>query len=113
MKTKLVSLIALVVLSMTSVMAQTEKAEEFKVYGNCGMCEDRIEKAAKLVDGVSSVAWDKETKMVKVSFDESKTSVDKIQKAIAKAGHDTKKHKTKDDVYNNLPGCCKYDRMKE
>ncbi|MDX2444656.1 MAG: cation transporter [Bacteroidales bacterium] len=113
MKTKLVSLMALIVFSMTSVMAQTEKKEEFKVYGNCGMCEDRIEKAAKLVDGVSSVAWDKETKMVEVSFDESKTNVDKIQKAIAKVGHDTDKHKAKEDVYNDLPGCCKYDRVKE
>ena len=113
MKTKLVSLMALIVFSMTSVMAQTEKKEEFKVYGNCGMCEDRIEKAAKLVDGVSSVAWDKETKMVEVSFDESKTNVDKIQEAIAKVGHDTDKHKAKEDVYNDLPGCCKYDRVKE
>ena len=33
--------------------------------------------------------------------------------AIAKAGHDTDMHKAKDEVYNELPSCCKYDRTEE
>jgi periplasmic mercuric ion binding protein len=37
----------------------------------------------------------------------------KIEMAIAKAGHDTPHHKAKDEVYNELPGCCKYDRTEE
>lgn len=86
------------------------KTDTFKVSGNCGMCEKRIEKAANSVKGVSTSDWDKETKMMEVTFDDSKTDVDKIQTAIAKAGHDTGKHKAKDATYNNLPGCCKYER---
>jgi hypothetical protein len=30
--------------------------------------------------------------------------------AIADAGHDTPMHKAKDEVYEKLPACCKYDR---
>ena len=48
--------------------------------------------------------------MIEVSFDSSKTDVHKVHMAIAKAGHDTEMHKAKDETYNALPGCCKYDR---
>ena len=74
------------------------------------MCKNRIEKAAKSVDGVTTADWNQKTKILKVSFDESKTSTHKIQMAVSKVGHDTPMHKAKDDVYNALPGCCKYDR---
>ena len=95
-------------MSYSSVESKTEK---FKVYGNCGMCESRIEKAAKSVEGVSSADWDKETKMIEVTFDESKTNIDKIEKEIAAVGHDTKNYSSDDKVYSNLPGCCKYERL--
>ena len=76
------------------------------------MCETRIEKAAKSVDGILSADWDKETKMIEVTYDESKTSIDKVHKAIAEVGHDTEISKADDKVYNALPGCCHYDRPK-
>ena len=109
MKTKIVSLIALFMLGAISVFAGN-KTEKFKVYGNCGSCESRIESAAKSVDGVSKADWNKETKMMEVTFDDSKTDVHKVHMAIAKAGHDTQMHKATDEAYNKLPGCCKYDR---
>jgi len=112
MKTKVFSLIAMFVLGTFTVFAG-EKTEKFKVKGNCGMCEKRIEKAANAVDGVQNADWDKESKMMVVKFDDAKTSTDNIEKAIAKAGHDTPHHKAKDEVYEELPGCCKYDRTEE
>lgn len=109
MKTKVLSLVVMFVFGTFMVFAGN-KTEKFKVKGNCGMCEKRIEKAALSVDGVSKADWDKETKKMAVVFDDSKTDVHKVHMAIAKAGHDTKMHKAKDEVYNKLPGCCKYDR---
>ena len=53
------------------------------------MCEARIEKAAKSVEGVSKADWNKDTKMMEVTFDDAKTNVDKVETAIAKVGHDT------------------------
>lgn len=96
-------------MSLGSVFAQ-KNAEKFKVSGNCGMCETRIEKAALAVDGVSVADWNKESKMIDVTFDSSKTDIHKVHMAIAKAGHDTQMHKAKDEVYNMLPGCCQYER---
>ena len=86
------------------------KTEKFKVYGNCSMCEKRIETAAKSIDGVTSADWNKETKMIEVTFDDAKTDIHKVHMAIAKAGHDTEMHKATDEAYNSLPGCCKYER---
>ncbi len=110
MKTKaMLTMTVIAFLGITTAFGQT-KTEKFKVYGNCGMCETRIEKAANSVDGVTSADWDQKTKMVEVKLDESKTDVHKVHLAIAKVGHDTEMHKAKDEVYNKLPGCCKYDR---
>jgi copper chaperone CopZ len=109
MKTKVLSLVSMFLLGTCMVFAQI-KTEKFEVKGNCGMCETRIEKAAKSVDGVTKVDWVQETKMLTVAFDSTKTNVHKVQMAIAKAGHDTPMHKATDEAYNALPGCCKYDR---
>ena len=81
------------------------------VAGNCGMCEARITKAAKGVNGVSDISWNKDTKMMKVSFDGGTTNLSEIEIAIAKVGHDTKNHKAKEVVYDELPACCHYERI--
>ncbi|MFU8842338.1 MAG: heavy-metal-associated domain-containing protein [Bacteroidales bacterium] len=88
---------------------QQPGTSEFKVYGNCGMCKARIEKAAK-TDGVTSAVWDKDTKILKVKYQPSKIRVATIHKNIAEAGHDTEKEKASDETYNSLPACCHYKR---
>ncbi len=110
MKTRILSAITILVLGLSTVMGQNEKKESFEVAGNCGMCKTRIEKAAKSVDGVSAANWDKETKMIEVTFD-PKVDIHQVHMAIANAGHDTRLHKASDEVYDDLPGCCHYERM--
>ena len=83
------------------------KTETLKVQGNCGMCETRIEKAAKL-DGVSKAEWNSETKVLTVTYDPAKTNLDQIGKKVAAVGHDNEKGKAEDKTYNSLPACCKY-----
>lgn len=111
MKTKMLSLIALMLFSMTTLTAQTEKKEKYLVAGNCGLCKNRIETAAKSVEGVSAAEWNEETKMLEVSYDSSKANIHQIHMAVAKAGHDTKMHKASDEAYDKLPACCKYERL--
>jgi Cu(I)/Ag(I) efflux system membrane fusion protein len=82
-----------------------------KVAGSCGMCKDRIEKAALSVGGVISANWDEKSQVVHLNFDPQKTNSNEIQKTIAKAGHDTEKYKAPDSVYNKLPECCLYKRL--
>jgi Cu(I)/Ag(I) efflux system membrane fusion protein len=91
-------------------MSETKAGEhaQIKVSGNCEMCKDRIETAAKSVAGVAAADWSTETKLFHVSFDGGKTNIDAIQKAIAAVGHDTEKFKAPDEVYKALPECCLY-----
>lgn len=105
----LLSIALLVITGLTSCTAQNKKTETFGVRGNCGMCKSTIEKAAKKVKGVSKIEWDKARKQVEVTFDSSKTNLDKIHQAIASSGYDTDKVSGDKKAYSNLPGCCKYD----
>lgn len=81
--------------------------QKIEIDGSCGMCESRIEEAAKAVNGVTTADYNLKTKMLEVSFS-NVTSMDKIETAVASAGHDTPNHKADNAVYDALPGCCKY-----
>ena len=87
------------------------KTEVIPVSGNCGMCKSNIEKAAKKA-GVSAADWNKETKMLSVTYNPKATDATKIQQSIADVGYDTRDIKGNDAAYNNLHSCCKYERTK-
>lgn len=111
MKTKKLILTTIAFLVTTSIIfAQEMKTEKFKVYGNCGMCENRIENAVTELDGVTKADWNKENNMLKVTFKESKLKLDDIHKTVAAVGHDTEKEKANAEIYSALPGCCQYER---
>lgn len=108
MKARILILMAGALLIGTSAFAAGKKTEKINVGGKCGMCETRIEKTATAIDGVKKADYDLKAKTLSVTFDENKTSVDAIEKAMAGVGHDTDKFKADDAVYNKLPGCCHY-----
>ncbi|MCF8370516.1 MAG: efflux RND transporter periplasmic adaptor subunit [Bacteroidales bacterium] len=84
--------------------------KSIKVYGNCGMCQERIETAALELDGIIKATWDSETGILRLQFDPNEISVDEVEQAIAAVGHDTENHRAPDDIYKKLPECCLYDR---
>ncbi len=109
---KTLSLFAAILFSIFSIstsIAQTAKTETIKVWGNCGMCKTTIEKAAKNA-GAKTATWNEDSKELKVSYAVNKTSSAKIQEAIAKSGYDTQDVTAVTGAYDNLHGCCKYDR---
>jgi copper chaperone CopZ len=87
------------------------KTVTFKVWGNCDMCKARIEKAVK-AEGATSADWDVKSKILTVTFEPAKTSVDGLNKKLAAVGHDTEKYKADDKAYDALDACCKYPRAK-
>ena len=96
-------------MDMKDVTKMTNKEHQtINVSGNCEMCKDRIETAAKTVSGVMTAEWTAEKQMLHVEFDADKTNSDAIQKAIAAVGHDTENFKAPDSVYKELPECCLY-----
>ena len=108
-KLSLLSMVLLGLFFSATSIAQTVKKETIKVWGNCGSCKKKIEKAAKSA-GASSASWDSESHELAVSYAEEKSSSAKIQEAIAKVGYDTQDFTADDKVYDELPGCCQYDR---
>ena len=108
-KNLLFILSAIVLISCSSDEAGKEEAK-FTVYGNCGMCEKKIEGSLDDVKGVASADWNVETDEMTVNFDPDVISLDDIKQKIADVGYDSDSHRAKDAVYNDLHGCCQYDR---
>jgi len=100
-------LVGFILIGSFALQAQT--TTKIKVAGNCGMCKAHIEKAAKEA-GALTANWDKAAKVLKVSFDATKTSTDKIENAVAAAGYDTEHKVASADAYSKLDECCQYDR---
>ncbi len=105
-------MVAICVLLSTSIHAQIKnaKTEKVKIYGNCGMCETKIEKAGN-IKKIANVDWNHETQMATITYDATKTNQDEILKRIALVGYDSDKFLAPDDVYDNLHGSCQYDRV--
>ena len=110
MKTNIVSIFLFIValfVSQTSFGQGKAVKSNIKVFGNCGMCKERIETALDQ-NGVKLASWDSKTKNLEVVYNPKKISETKIHELIAGVGHDTEKVKAKDDVYGKLPFCCLY-----
>ncbi|MFP4287667.1 MAG: heavy-metal-associated domain-containing protein [Bacteroidota bacterium] len=86
---------------------------EIKVLGNCGMCKERIENAAYSVRGVRKADWDEQSKMLTLVYRNDRTEQETIERAIAKAGHDTENIITDEETHANLHHCCIYPRNAE
>ncbi len=105
-------LITAVLLCMGLAAFAQKTTETFKVYGNCGMCKEHIEGALKKKDGVFKKDWDKDTKMITVTYDTSKITLTQIKQKIADAGYDSDEIHATDEAYNKLHKCCQYARAK-
>ena len=109
MKTLLKSLFVFSLLFTSFLYAQTITKSTFMVKGDCAMCKERIETAAKKT-GATTANWNASTQQLDLEFDATKTSADQILKEIANVGHDNEKYTASDSVYENLASCCHYER---
>ncbi|KAA8476259.1 copper chaperone CopZ [Arcticibacter tournemirensis] len=106
--TKFIGMILLCLIGLNS-FAQLTKTS-FEVSGKCLECKKRIENSLKVL-GVTSADWNVNSQILSVSYDPKAIKLNKLQKLISNAGHDTPKFRADQDVYNSLPACCKYERM--
>ena len=81
---------------------------KIKVYGACGMCQERIENNAKNVIGVNTASWDMMENMLTITYDDFMFQEKELHDKMASIGHDTDKVKATDEVYAILHACCKY-----
>lgn len=103
-------IILIITVLITSLsFAQNKNAKStIEVDGVCGMCKERIEKAAIRTKGVKSAVWSIETHQLKLIYDERKTNIETISKNLAAVGHDTKLVKATEEQYNSVHPCCRY-----
>jgi len=102
-------IIILTVISMTGFSQKSKyETSQIKVYGNCEMCQERIENALDVV-GIRKATWNIETKMLEITYLSNKISLEEIHQICADIGHSTEKAPVKKEVYKNLHHCCKYD----
>jgi len=80
----------------------------------CDICKENITYALKRVKGIQTLNVDVDSKIVNVSFDNSVTTLNKIERAITSAGYDANNKKADPDAYDKLENCCKLpkDRKK-
>ena len=110
MKAKVLSFVALFMLSVFTVFAE-EKTEKFEVKGgDCEECKTHVETTATGIEGVTSAEWNVETKELTVVFDDEVTTLDSVEMAIAQGGNDTPTYKAPEEAYKALPECCQYER---
>jgi mercuric ion binding protein len=107
MKTKSFFIVVIFFSSVAAWAQSTVITATIKVYGNCTMCKERIEKALDY-KGIKKATWDTRSKGLVVVYNSTKITEQKIHEIIAGVGHDTDKVKAKDDVYAALPFCCLY-----
>lgn len=105
---KAILIITLLFIGATGFSQNKNAKASVEVDGVCGMCKERIEKAAIQAKGVKSASWSVETHELKLIYNEGKTDLATIEKSIADSGHDTESVKAKDEVYNAIDDCCKY-----
>lgn len=106
---KIVILLLALPLGMVAQEKQKKNAKaQFKVHGNCEMCEKRIEKAAFSIKGVKSADWDIPSNQISLIYNPNKVDLKTIHMSIAAQGHDTSEAKAKKEDYNKLPKCCQY-----
>lgn len=106
---KIIAAIMLLSISATFAQIKNSKTETVKVWGNCGMCKTTIEKAANK-KGTAKAVWNDETKQATITYNTKTTTLNEVLKRIALAGYDNAVFAAPDAAYNNLHGCCQYER---
>lgn len=107
----IITILIAVLFTTVSCTAQIKnpKTETVKVWGNCGMCKETIEKAANK-KGTAKADWNDETQQATITYNTETTTLNEVLKRIALAGYDNAVYAAPDAAYNNLHGCCQYDR---
>jgi len=77
--------ICLGMLILMSTYLSGQSTLTITVYGNCGMCQDRIENAAKNVIGVNTANWDDSTLKLVVSYQEGLFEEDDLHSELVAA----------------------------
>ncbi|MFW2135224.1 heavy-metal-associated domain-containing protein [Chryseobacterium sp. TY4] len=95
---------------LLSNFSAQSRTETYHVEGNCGMCKDNIETAAKADKNVETATWDKKSKVLTVTYKTAKASATTVLRNVADAGYDNQAFRAANKNYSSLEECCQYKR---
>ena len=90
-----------------SQKANKTETISIKTSSQCDMCKHTLEKAMAFEKGVKSSNLDVPTSVLTVEYNPSKTTPEKIKKAVSEAGYDADDVPANPAAYEKLNSCCK------
>ena len=115
MKTKILSIVTMLILcfvSVANVNAQSKPKKEskkdtvtFETVLHCKDCEDKIMKNIAFEKGVTDISTDLGTQIVKIEYRKDKTDKIKLAAAMKKIGFDVKEV-CESDIKTKAGSCC-------
>jgi periplasmic mercuric ion binding protein len=93
--------------SMAQEPLPKEKEIKIQTSAICGMCKEKIETNMAFEKGVKSVELDEESKILEITYRTSKTTPEKLRKAVSELGYDADDVEADPVAYEKLPPCCK------
>lgn len=108
-KFRFILVVIYIILISNPTIAQKSKTVdlEIKTSAQCSMCKETIEKAMAFEKGVVKYDLVVETKILKVTYKPSKTTPEKIRKAVSSVGYDADDVPADPIAYQKLSDCCK------
>jgi periplasmic mercuric ion binding protein len=110
MRTKIITgIITLLIMFAGTIKAQDATSSELKIKtsATCEMCKETIEKYMSFEKGVKRSSLDVDSKILTVVYNPTKTTPEKLRKAVSKSGYDADDVKADPKAYNKLDDCCK------
>ena len=119
MKKLMIALVAMVALTLggkaqqvTDSLTYTKDGmavAKIKTSAVCDMCKETLEKAMAYEKGVKQSDLNVDTKILTITFDPKKTSLETLRIAVTKRGYDADGLAADKNAYDNLNACCKKD----
>lgn len=113
------AVLCIIVLFLTANFAYSKdeiKEVKIKTSAECEMCKTKIEKAVNRLTGIESSNLDVESRVLTVKYNPDKVELDKIRKAVSKAGYSADDVAADPKAYKKLPKCCQqggHDKEKD
>lgn len=113
MKTKIITLFSVIFLLASVINSNADytidiKTTTINISDNmiCHMSVRIIEKTLKKAKGVKTVEVDRNEKSVTITYDDSKTNLEKLEKVLTKAGFKANDKDADMMGFDSLPDCC-------
>src|ERR1044071_9230875 len=100
-------ILAFLLLTVGTAMAQRGETVQIKTTGECEMCKKSIEKEMGLTKGVKKANLDVESHILTVTYNPKKVTLDEIRQHIAHLGYDADDVHAENKAFNKLPECCR------